>query len=93
MYDDIIQEEMENLIHLLTTDKINKNKSNNFLDETNLEDDFNKTQISEMHYKFKKQAEEYLNKYYSGQYLVFCDWCVHVCTVEFHKKATSKYIR
>ena len=31
-------------------------------------------------------AENYLKEHHPGKFIIFRDWCVHVCTVEFKEK-------
>lgn len=90
MFEDIIEEEMNNLIEMAESNNLSGEKSNNFLITYEWEDDFSHNQISEMQYEFKKQAEKYLDENFKDQYVVYVDWCVHVCTIDFMNKYIYK---
>lgn len=59
----------------------------NFLKSDDLlDDDYTKSEITEIQNKFMTLAEEYLKEHHKGKFIIFRDWCVHICTVEFKEK-------
>lgn len=80
-----MEEEFERLKEILEKKQMLKDKSNNFFDENDYEGDFSHDEISEFQGKFTKNVEKYLKEHYTGQYVMFCDWCVHVVTIEFYR--------
>lgn len=85
MFEDIIEDELEKLKNMLKTNQILDNRANNFLCDYDLEDEFSHNEIWEIQQKFIEQAKEYLKKNYPNKYIIYCDWCVHICSIEFFK--------
>jgi len=93
MYEYIIEEQMETLINKLKNNQMSNEESNNFVNDYELEDEFSHDTIREIQYNFTEQAKEYLKENHPSKYVIFQDWCVHICTVEFAKKnlKSSRY--
>lgn len=82
----IVEEEMDNLKYAIDNNKMHENKANNFFSDDYWEDDFSHNDIYEMQLEFMKQAQGYLKKICPNKYILYCDWCVHVCSVDFFNK-------
>lgn len=80
---DIIEYEMQRLGDLIETDEISVDKSNNFVINSEWEDEFSHNDIYKMQKEFTNQAKEYLKLRSPDKYVIFTDWCVHICTKEF----------
>lgn len=74
---------MNRLEEMLKYNTISKNKSNNFIFFEDLEDLYTRNEIEHMQYLFKDKVQKYLNIYYPNEFVVWCDWCVHVATRNF----------
>lgn len=83
MHDDIINEAMDELKEMVEHNKLLNEKSNNFIIDYEWEDDFSHNEISDMQEKFAKQAKEYLLEKCADKYVVYIDWCVHICSIDF----------
>lgn len=86
MYDDIIEEALEDLKDKVETNKLSDDKCNNFISDSDWEDDFSHNEIGEMQEIFMSKAKEYLSEKCKGKYMIYCDWCVHICSIEFFDK-------
>lgn len=83
--EEYIDDSVEELIKNIESGRFETNKSNNFIDESDLEDDFSQNEISEAQQMFFEKAKEYLIKNHKGKYAMWVDWCVHVTTVAFYR--------
>lgn len=86
MFNDIIEDEMQKLKNMLKTNQLLDDRANNFLRDYDWEDEFSHNEIWEIQQKFIKQAKEYLKKDYPNRYVIYCDWCVHICSIDFAKE-------
>lgn len=84
--EDILFEEFNTFIELIENGKLDKNRSNNFLDIANYEDEFSHNEIEGTMTAFYKMAKQYLKANFSGEYGMHCDFCVHIYTKEFLEK-------
>lgn len=92
MYSDIIEEAMGDLKEKVENNKLNKDKCNNFISDSDWEDDFSHNQIHEIQKEFMAEAKEYLSLKVKGEFMMYCDWCVHICSMEFFKKSLEGYL-
>lgn len=74
---------IKRLEEMIKENTISKDKSNNFIFFEDLEDDYTHNEIEHMQYLFKDKVETYLKTYYPNEFVVWCDWCVHVATRNF----------
>jgi len=81
-----VEPELEDLIDRLENNKMETDKCNNFIDQTEYEDEYSHNEIGEIQEDFIKEAKLYLDKNYKGQYVIFSDWCVHIVTEAYYKK-------
>lgn len=81
-----IEPELDDLIDMLKNNKMETYKCNNFIDQTEYEDEYSHNEIDEIQEDFIKEAKNYLDKNYKGQYVIFSDWCVHIVTKEYYEK-------
>lgn len=86
MFEDIIEDEMERLREMVENKKLLNNKANNFLRDYDWEDDFSHNDIWKMQEEFIIQAKKYLKKECKNKYIIYCDWCIHICSVEFFNR-------
>ncbi|MCD3321635.1 hypothetical protein G8V07_14320 [Clostridium botulinum D/C] len=86
MFDDIVDDEIEELKEMLKNNQLSNNECNNFIIDNEWEGEFSHNEIDEMQEKFIKQATEYLKEHYPNKYIIYCDWCVHICTIDFANK-------
>ncbi len=89
--DFIVEDELERLIDMLTNNKMESDKANNFMIDSDYEDEFSHNEITKYQYIFKDGAEKYLKTNYSGQYAIFVDWCVHIVTKQFYEEKIKPY--
>lgn len=92
MFDDIVEDTIEELKEMIENDKMLLDKCNNFISDYEWEDEFSHNDIGEMQEEFIKQAKEYLIKACKGQYIIYCDWCVHICTVDFFNERLKGHL-
>lgn len=83
--EEYIEENLEELINQIENQTFNEEKCTNFISYDSLEDEFSHNEIEEAQRLFMKKSKEYLSKHYPGKYAMWCDWCVHVCTVELYR--------
>ena len=81
MYDDIVEDIMEDLKEMVENNKMSDSKCNNFVANDDWEDEFSHNDIDEMQEEFIKQAQAYLIDKCKGKYIIYSDWCVHICSV------------
>ena len=78
---------LEELKETIETKNYSSERAINFLEEDDLlDDDFTRSEIHKMQNEFMDMAETYLKENHPGKFIIFRDWCVHVCTVEFKEK-------
>lgn len=92
MFDDIIEEIMEELKEMVEDNKLSDIKCNNFIADDDWEDELSHNEIGEMQELFMKQAKDYLIEKCPGKYIIYCDWCVHICSIEFFNKSLKGYL-
>lgn len=86
MYSHIVNKEMDRL-KKVKNNKLYSDKSNNFLINYEWEEEYSHNEIRKMQREFMERAKEYLSKECPGQYIVYCDWCVHICSIDlFNEK-------
>lgn len=84
---EIIYDALEELKEIIKMNNYSNEKAINFLEEEDLlDDDFTKSEACKIQNEFMNMAETYLKENYPGKFIIFRDWCVHVCTVEFKEK-------
>lgn len=88
-----VQYEMDILKSTLKDNKMETDKSNNFLRFSDYEEEYSHNQIRKMQDRFIEEAQAYLKENYKGRYVIFRDWCVHITTVEFHKEKNIKNVK
>lgn len=88
--EEIIEEYLDNLKHLIETDTLAKDKCNNFIEEYQFEDEFSHNEINEIQKMFMKEAREYLSLNFPGEYAMWNDWAVHITTVELYREIMWK---
>ena len=88
-----VEAELENLILMLKNNEMKTDKPNNFIDQSEYEDEYSHNEIDDIQDEFIVEAEEYIEENYKGQYVVFSDWCVHIVTEEFYDNKMSWRIR
>ena len=71
---------------MVKNNQLSNDKSNNFIINYDWEDEFSHNEIWEIQQKFIKQAKEYIKKNYPNRYIIYCDWCVHICSIDFATK-------
>ena len=81
-----IEPEIEDLIDMLKNNKMETDKANNFIDQSDWEDEYSHNEIDEIQDEFMEEADRVLNENYKGQYVMFSDWCVHIVTKAFYKE-------
>ena len=86
----ILENELILLKQKLKENKMETNKSNNFISIYDCEEEYSHKQIRGMQDYFMKEAEKYLKGNYKGQYVIFRDWCVHIVTLDFYKEKGIK---
>lgn len=92
-----VEAELENLKLMLKNNEMKTDKANNFIDQTEYEDEYSHNEIDEIQDEFTEEAYKYLNENYKGQYVIFSDWSVHIITKEFYdekihpNKPTKRY--
>lgn len=86
MFNDIIEDEIQKLKEMVENNELLNDKSNNFISDDDWEDEFSHNDIGEMQEMFMEKAKEYLLEKCKGKYIIYSDWCVHICSVEFFDK-------
>lgn len=88
--EEYIDEKVDELKGMIEKDTFEKDKCNNFIDFDDLEDEFSHNEIGEAQQMFMKKVKEYLLKNYSGKYAIWCDYCVHIATVDLYRELVLK---
>lgn len=84
--DDILNELKEKI----ETNNYTNEKSINFLEEDDLlDDDYTRSEVAKIQREFMDAASEYLKENHPGKFIIYCDWCVHICTVELKNELLS----
>lgn len=68
---------------------LSQEKSNNYLDVHDYEDEFSHNEVSEAQHQLKKEIEAFLEKRNITNYKVYYDWCVHVIDKSLYENLTS----
>ena len=84
--EDYIDEEIDSLKDMIENNTFDKNRSNNFIANSDLEDDFSHNEIGEAQEMFMQKVKEFLSNGYPGKYAMWCDWCVHITTAAIYRK-------
>ncbi|MDU5206306.1 MAG: hypothetical protein E6182_10105 [Clostridioides difficile] len=92
MYEDYIEEELDSLKEIIGSNKYSDEKAINFIRVYDLEDELSGSQIADIQQEFMNKAQIYLKNNYNGKFIMYSDWCVHVCTVGFYKKYINRNI-
>lgn len=88
--EDYIDEKIDELKEMIENDTFEKDKCNNFIAYDDLEDEFSHNEIDEAQNMFMNKVKKYLSKNYSGKYAIWCDWCVHITTVDLYREIMQK---
>lgn len=88
--EEYIDEELDKLKDMIENNTFKKNKANNFISYSDLEDDFSHNEIDKAQLMFMKKARNYLSLNHSGKYAMWCDWCVHITTIELYREIMWK---
>lgn len=83
--EEYVEESFDNLKEMVKNETFEKDKCNNFIIEDDLSYDFSGAEISEMQSMFMKMVKKYLSEKHPKQYAMWCDWCVHITTVETYR--------
>ncbi|RXI50179.1 hypothetical protein DP124_11960 [Clostridium tetani] len=86
MFEYIIEDELETLKEMIKNNQLSNDKSNNFVVDYELEDELSHDTIWEIQCEFIEQAKEYLEENCPNKYVIYCDWCVHICSIDFAKE-------
>ena len=84
--EEYIDEMIEELKKSIENNTFKKDSCNNFISYDELEDEFSHTEIRYAQEMLMQKAKEYLSVNYSGRYAMWCDWCVHIATVETYRE-------
>lgn len=93
LYDDYIDEKIDELKSIIENKKYSNEKAINFISDDDLEDELSHKEIYKIQKEFIKLAKEYLVENHKGKFIMYCDWCVHVCTIEFYENYLKKYLK
>lgn len=88
----MIDEILEEFKQRVDNNQLFKNKANNFIEDYEFEDDYSHNEIEKLQKEFIKEAKEYLIKNNKGEYIIYRDWCVHVCSIEFFNEKLKGYL-
>ena len=83
--EEYVEEEVEILIEMIKNGTFDTSKCNNFILCSDLEGDYSHNDIEVMQSMFIKKAKEHLTENHPKEYAIWCDWCVHVATVETYR--------
>lgn len=83
--EEYIDEKIEDLKDMIENDTFDVNRCNNFISDSDLEDEFSHNEIGEAQEMFKKEARKYLSENHSGKYAMWSDWSVHIATVDLYR--------
>ncbi|WP_368263372.1 hypothetical protein [Clostridium disporicum] len=90
---EFIYDVLDELKEIIETNNYSNEKCINFLDEDDLlDDDFTRSEACKIQNQFMDIAENYLKEHHPGKFIIFRDWCVHVCTVEFKEKELGDFM-
>ena len=84
MYKFIVEEEYEQFLQDIKVSQPFSFKR--YIDESAYEDEYSQNDIHKAQDIFVNKAKEYLHRYYPGQYIVSCSYCVFIMTPEAAKK-------
>lgn len=84
--EEYINENVKELKESIENNMFKKDCCNNFISYDELEDEFSHTEIEYAQEMFMQKAREYLSKNHPGEYAIWCDWCVHISTVETYRE-------
>lgn len=90
LYQDYIEDNLEELKTRVQNNEVTDERCVNFMRDDALEDDLSHNTIGGIQEAFMKEAEAYLKAHYPGQFILYSDWCVHLCTVKFKDDFLSK---
>lgn len=82
--EEYIDEKIEELKGMIENNTFDKIKCNNFISYDELEDEYSHNEIGYAQEMFIQKAREYLSRY-PRQYAIWCDWCVHIATVDLYR--------
>lgn len=88
--EEYIDEKVDELKDMIENDTFEKDKCNNFISYDDLEDEFSHNEIDEAQAMFMEKAREYLSNNYSGKYAIWCDWCIHIVTLDLYREIMWK---
>ena len=83
--EEYIDEKVEELKSSIENGTFSEDKCNNYISYNDLEDCFSHNEIDEAQEMFMNEVRQYLSKNHSGKYAMWCDWCVHITTVELYR--------
>lgn len=93
LFDDYINEQLDELKDIVENNKFTDEKCINFISNQDLEDELSHNEIYMVQKEFIRLAKEYLRENHNGKFIIFCDWCVHICTVKFYENHLSKCLK
>ena len=88
----MIDEILEKFKQKVDNGELFQDKSNNFIEDYEFEDDYSYNSIEKIQQEFIKAAKEYLIKNQPGEYIIYRDWCVHICSVKFFNEKLKDYL-
>lgn len=98
--EEIVEEYLDKLKHLVETNKLSKDKCNNFIEYHEFEEEFSLNDIKDIQNLFIEEVKKYLSSKFPGQYAIWRDSAVHITTVELYReimwkgsKHTESYIK
>lgn len=77
---------------IIKNNKYSNEKVINFIRNYDLEDELSRSEIEHVQQEFMDKAQDYLKNNYKGKFVIYSDWCVHICTVEYYKKYIDRNI-
>ena len=84
---DVVDDLLEDFKALIESGNYSDERVMSFLDEEDLlDDDFTRSEVSQLQKSFMDLAEAYLKEHYPGQFILYRNWAVHICTVEFQRQ-------
>lgn len=93
MFECEIADSLVELKEIIENQQYSHDRALNFLAEDDLlEDQFQREEVRLIQNEFMVAAKSYLKMHHPGKFIVFRDWCVHVCTVEFQAKHLDGFI-
>lgn len=81
-----IENELAKLKECIENHKFSPHNCVNFMHTDEFETELSHLQIQEIQAEFIKQAKAYLSETHPGTFIIYQDWCVHICTVEFKER-------